>query len=1362
MNVCLKNIFLFALLLVGLVFADGYRILEDSKVRFALHDVVYDDASYPCENGGFRFMPENAFATGLTQDVFRVYRVALPSNVKPSVSISKVQTVPLKGALCKDDTLKFLPLEVKGPFLKDNLWMVDIQVPLFMRSGSSMVMRKSFDLRVDFGAGAATGINPGDRALSRVLNSKAGARFGVRSNKGKALRRAAADEVSSVVFLSKFLVGDKNLSSMSEDGLYAVPFRTIRTALLSYSRQSEIDGIKIENLRVYSASQDTLSAVGPDSKQVLPSQIFQVPIEVRDHSGNNPLPNGIFDDGDTLLFVGYGTSFWKRADTEDSSFVNGKMDYFHSSSPYDFYQGFLFGYSSSGSGKWLTEYLPSPSGNGKDIKWLRYTHGEKDLLLRDTYFGKSGGWESFTGKEWFWIWNHRDSTYEVSPAELNQPATVNLPGLVAGGTHYGAVTFFPHRSIWANNVEHSSVFDQEGDRTFSSLPYAERLKEIKFSFNVNGVEYKNSTLMPGNTFRVDSISLKPSGNNYAVTILPNKIQYNRFDAYSIAYQWNPVVDSAEWILPGAASGLIRVPVGSDDVRLLKFRNMEPEGLLKVSKGFALDSLSADDDVRYLAYKPNVYRTAFLVQGIPAMLDNELHDLSRISSKTQYLIIAPSEFMEPALSLGEFRSDGSAISTFATTVVSVDRIYQMYTGGRLSPSAIRNYISYAYRTCDNLKYVLLAGSGHYDYRGFNPKYSKNYIPPFELEDATTDDFFAVLDSGEYVRYGNYDIDMSVGRLPVSSVLEFATYIEKAKDYEKIGSYDHSDWRSNLLFAADDALNGVEPDPTKHTSLQEDVVKLVDSLAINSGFRWNMKKIYLLDYDRDAMGQKKDAVEDFLNVMNQGALYTTYFGHGSMTDWASEGLLKPNYVDKLSNKGRYTILNSFSCTVGRFDMGKGRSLSETFVLADGVGSIASLGAVRETFATYNENFGKNFLKYALFEKNSTIGDAFRNAKGPFAWELSSQRYNNEHYALIGEPVIRMPMDDYKIKFDNMVDTLKALDKLKLSGTVDGLDNGKINITLKNSRFSKRMYIGLDVQNDTIDVDYEGSPIYSGEIPVLNGRFEMEFITPRKMSFGDSAAEVRAWAYSNDEKAIGRYLKPNLLIYGFSSYADSINDNTPPSIKIKSCYSSNELTAFADDDYVKLESPACLHVEIDDSTSIDYREQADEGISFEVVGVENPTHPWPYMEQTAKHAVARKVFTTEGYAPGKYIFKVRALDVLGNVATKTLNFEITDKIKTGLADVFNVPNPVGKKGTTFYFKNLAVGRNSRVTIFIYNQNGRLVKVFKDAVSGETHWDGKDNHGRLLANGLYHYVVRNEVGPTDGQSGKTFTKKQKLLISR
>ena len=109
-----------------------------------------------------------------------------------------------------------------------------------------------------------------------------------------------------------------------------------------------------------------------------------------------------------------------------------------------------------------------------------------------------------------------------------------------------------------------------------------------------------------------------------------------------------------------------------------------------------------------------------------------------------------------------------------------------------------------------------------------------------------------------------------------------------------------------------------------------------------------------------------------------------------------------------------------------------------------------------------------------------------------------------------------------------------------------------------------------------------------------------------------------------------------------------------------------------------------------------------------------------------------------------------------------ELTETLQKGLVDVFNVPNPMGKKGTTFYFKDLAIDRSAVISIYIYNQNGRLVQVLKNAKSGETFWDGRDFYGRLLANGLYHYIVKSDVPKTEISKKQMFSVKQKLVISR
>ena len=1343
-------------------------VVEDSRSRFVLDDGVYESSVHDCEQGeGAHFLPENSVVPEEDGVAYRVYHVALPSNEKPSVRIGKVKLLPLGERHCNESSLKIRPLSVSKPYMRDGLWIAEIVVPLVEKRGRSVALRKKFELTVEFAGGAAAGVYPGKRAVSRVLNRKSAARFGVDRGKArKALRRSAQSDLDDVEFLAVFNVGDRNVASFSEDGLYAVDFKTIRNALLSFNRQDEVDGIRVDKICLYGGNPDTLTERVPGNSLLTPNQIFEIPIEIRDHSPSSPAPDGIFGQGDTLLFVGYGSSIWKRMDRENSGYVNGTMDYFHSYSPYSFYQSFSFGYKTSGTGLRLNT-LPLPAGSGVPAKFMRYVRGEKELLLRDSYYGKDLEWDSETGKEWFWSWHSRFDTTQISSSELFFPQTTDLPGFVEGGSNYVAVSYFPHRSVFKSAAERTD--DQPQNTTLSINTYEVRMRGIKFSLNVNGQTYSERQLAPGGNFIMDGVKLKAAGNSYELTMLPNDIQFDRFDGYSVAYEWTPFADTAEWILPGAVSGVIQIPVGNDvNLRLMKFKDYEPQGLLKIENGVARDSVLAGDDVRYLLYRDGTYRSAISVVGLPARLPGALKNLAAINNKTEYLIVAPAELGNTAYELAKFRSDGSAVATFPTTLVLAEDIYRYYKGGSLSPVAIRNYLAYAKSICPNLKYVLLAGYGHFDYRGFYPKFPKNFIPPFEKEAAVSEDFYGVLDSGHVAIYGKDDVDLAVGRLTVVNDAEFRSYLKKVKEYEQVGLYDHSSWRSSLVLTADDAKNGTDLDKTEHTRIHEGVASMIDSLSVERKFRWNQKKIYLLNYKEDVSGQKKDAAQHLVDALNQGALMTTYFGHASVTDWAGEGLLKASYITRLSNKKRYTILNSFSCSTSRFDNGKTASLTHSFVMAPDVGAIAAIGATRETFASQNELFAKMFIATALFEPGATIGDALLASKNrEIKSDTLNYRYNTGHYVLFGEPVLKMPFGEGNISLDKDIDTLKALDKISLSGFVNGIDNGMIHFSLHEGRYDKKMYIGYQKDlakpmDDTVNVSFDGALIYSEEVEVAGGRFNIEFVTPRKLAFGDTAVEFQAWAYSNDVRPVARHWKKGIVISGMSSYADSIHDDTPPTIRMQSCFNGGRSSDFAEGQIIEMQSPACVQVVFEDSTALDYREQADEGISFEVMGVQDPFHPNPYMEQTSKRAVVRMNFSPELYSAGLYLFKAVAYDVLGNRGERSVVVKITDDMESGLADVFNVPNPVGKKGTTFYFKNFAVNRPSTVNIFIYNQNGRLVKVIKNAISGLTTWDGRDNHGNMLANGLYHYVVKSVVAPAEEYSGKTWKKKQKLLISR
>ena len=93
------------------------------------------------------------------------------------------------------------------------------------------------------------------------------------------------------------------------------------------------------------------------------------------------------------------------------------MSYFHSYSPYSYYQNFIFGYKEVGKGLRM-ETLAKPKATPKDIDWYRYVRAEEDELLIDTYYGRGVDWERATGKEWFWKWHGRKDTNSYSAQDL--------------------------------------------------------------------------------------------------------------------------------------------------------------------------------------------------------------------------------------------------------------------------------------------------------------------------------------------------------------------------------------------------------------------------------------------------------------------------------------------------------------------------------------------------------------------------------------------------------------------------------------------------------------------------------------------------------------------------------------------------------------------------------------------------------------------------------------------------------------------------------------------------------------------------------------------------------------------------------
>ncbi len=1299
------------------------EIQRDAANAFIFADNVAGLSSGPClgvlENANY-FGSEKA--SGIP---FRTYIIALPSSLPPSISLENIKSETLKGKPCGAEQNP-RSLQVGTPYLKDNLWRVKINIPLVYSNGASWNLRKKFKVSVNFNEGAK-GFSISKRALTNVENKVAAAKFGIKQ--ASVMRqKPAATSTEGIDWIARIGIGTNNLTETA-DGIYALSFSDLK-----HIAEIAKGGITASSLRLFSASPDTLSEML--GEEIFPNAV-EIPILVKDKDGN-----GLFDNKDSIIFFGYGTALWKKSNSSSG------MDYYFSHSPYSYYQYFYLGIG--GKGKSLDKIEKKISGT--DINWKKYARSEKDLMLRDNYFTNSI--EDNTGKEWFWKWCPKDSMVTVEPNEF-QSSVRELTGLL-GDSLWMGISFFPGRST-------------EYNTSLSSLSLKKRMEGIKFNFSFQGKEQKNIIdTIEGGSFVFASNGAKQNDNLYKLGISSSR-QNDRFDGLSIAYKYDVNKSQGdEWLFPGNVRGAVKIPVPVN-MQLVKTKNFIPiEILERTSSGYTNDTIQSDGDTKYFLFKENSYKKPAFVEVILERASS-VSDPLKIPPATEYLILTSEKLQNSAILLKQFRESGEAITKFNTAVVLTEDIYRNH-GAQFSPVAIRDYIRYAKNKCPNLEYVLLAGSGNYDYRKI--KYSKdNLIPPYEAEDISTDDFFAVLDSGEAIRFGQYELSLSIGRLPVSNTTEFGNYIQKANDYEKTSIMDNGFWRNTVILNADDATQGQKLDHTHHTQQMENTAVLVDSLLQNQNFTIDWRKISLLQYEIEGGTKKPGAANELLLRLNQGALFTFYYGHGSAVQWADEELLKSPYsLGKIFNEKKYTILGSFSCLVARFDDAEQVSLSEDFVNAKSKGAIAAIGSLRESYASQNVDLATKILKFSLITPNALLGKAILNAKKSTSYDFSSQRYNNEKYVLLGEPVLSMPRQEISLKLNSIPDTIQALQKLKISGTAS-VQSGKVRLQVlegEKSRYLEQKNCKENFDNDYrcyANIKIPGNPIYSEELQIINKDFSTEFITPRKLSLGDTSAQIRLWAYKAGADGIGRMAEKGIFLSGTSSYAESIKDNSPPSIKIYPCMRFGNTNPYAENAQVSLEIPACLDVVIEDSTGIDYREEADEGISFELSPIASSWHPWSFSEQTGKRAVTRVNFGLS-YDPGNYIFKVRAQDILGNIAMRSIRLSLNGENKEGLADVFNAPNPMKKNGTTFYFKDLAGERKSSVSIKIFDQNGKLVKVMNNVISGgpSAYWDGRDSRGRLLANGLYHYVVQNTVSALDDGGGKkkVFEKKQKLVISR
>ena len=717
---------------------------------------------------------------------------------------------------------------------------------------------------------------------------------------------------------------------------------------------------------------------------------------------------------------------------------------------------------------------------------------------------------------------------------------------------------------------------------------------------------------------------------------------------------------------------------------------------------------------------------------PEFIEKDVNsNLRSNSNSADFIIITHNDFIDEVYSLKEFKESLSD-DYLETDIINITDVYDEFSGGLMDPTAIRDFLKYAYENWKKApRYVLLFGDGDYDYRNLKGKNDKNWIPPFEIESndpiitRTTDDWYT------YIAGDDRIMDLSIGRIPVQNRDEAKNVIEKIIDYEKKNNLGK--WRNIITFVADDEYSNYDNNESIHTYDTEDLANNYTPLG------FNRRKIYLMEYKgvkNPSMAgiDKPDAAKDLINQINEGTLLVNFIGHGAPYQLANERVIYfERDFSRIQNEGKYPLWVSASCDFAFFDNPDFQSMAEELINAEKRGAIAVLSSTRLAYAVPNAAFNKAFFRCLFKNDNRTprIGDAIRYSK-----QETGSIVNNEKYVILGDPTMRLGIPELMINVNYLKpDSFKALGKVTVRGElmdstrVKKAVDGRLFIDVFDTerRSSHRMPNGVEV-----NYILPGNKLFKGISILRDGNFEANFIVPKDITYGGKNGRISFYFQSEDkqnEKIDGNGYIDGIYTGGTS---ETQEDNEGPVIEV-----GLKNKTFTSDGFTS-PNPLFL-IKISDENGINITGEIGHSITIMFDNnqetIEDITGLFIYDEGSFTEGSIE--YQAKNLSTGKHELEVKAWDNFNNSSTEYVNFEVIKENVLTIKDVFNYPNPFAEE-TVFTFR---ISEASEVKIKIYTSNGRLIKEITGNIAENGYntiqWNGLDNDGNRLANGVYFYKI-------------------------
>ncbi len=704
--------------------------------------------------------------------------------------------------------------------------------------------------------------------------------------------------------------------------------------------------------------------------------------------------------------------------------------------------------------------------------------------------------------------------------------------------------------------------------------------------------------------------------------------------------------------------------------------------------------------------------------------SNLRDISDPDNKADFLIITHSDFHDQVQSLKSWRR---SFNQMEVKTIKVQDIYDEFSGGLVDPVAIRDFLKYAYQKWRPLApaFVLLVGDGTYDLKNNLGTGTKNFIPPFTPDPSISDDM--------YVWSGD-TLNMIISRLPVRSASEAEVVVDKIVNYEKDPEF--GTWRNLITLVADDEwykekgviiIDGLWMFHTPDT-------EILAKSHIPPSF--NMSKVYLMEYPFDQNGGKSQAEEAIVNNFNSGSLIVNYIGHANPDVWSNEWVFKAAQdIPRLNNKRKLPLVYMATCLTGFFFSPYAEGMAEELLRGEGKGAVATISAVLKVTPRHNADL--NFKVYDLL-----LYDSFSIGEALFAAKIERELNDNDRkYALFGDPVMKLGMPSLDVKLTQITpDTLKALSLVNIKGEVwerggnlNANFNGKAYVLGFDSQRKNIREIKTETGSKYVSYDLPGLAIFRGEALVEGGRFSASFVVPKDISYGGNTAGVSVYVFGENQDGAGA--QDSLIILGSDT---AVVDTTGPEIAI----SFEENPDFMEGDVIP--PSATLRLSIVDEQGINITGEVGHGITLVIdQDYQNQldlTKNFQYDLGSFQKGTLS--YQLPNLSQGGHVLNIKTWDNANNSSLLSVRVEVRAQSEFELTEVMNYPNPFSNE-TSFYYR--LSSRADKVKIEIFTLAGRLIKTIPNAstkagINFSTTWDGKDQDGDKISNGVYIYKVAAE----------------------